>query len=119
MFRVMFSPIIRSTLLYLRYLVVFTQVVAGWCSDGTPKHHPKHVETTWSNKLIYIVHLFGYFRSCITMHGFRNVKCTSTLLYKILFIYIYTHTHTHIYMCVCVYIYIYIYVYMLRICWSE
>jgi len=27
----MFSPIIRSTWLYLQYLVVFTQVVAGWC----------------------------------------------------------------------------------------
>jgi hypothetical protein len=31
MFRVMFSPIIRSTWLYLQYLVVFTQVAAGWC----------------------------------------------------------------------------------------
>ena len=30
MFRAMFSPIIRSTLLYLQYLVVFTQVPAGW-----------------------------------------------------------------------------------------
>jgi hypothetical protein len=27
----LFSPIIRSTLLYLQYLVVFTQVAAGWC----------------------------------------------------------------------------------------
>ena len=27
----MFSPIIRSTWLYLQYLVVFTQVAAGWC----------------------------------------------------------------------------------------
>jgi hypothetical protein len=24
--------------------------------------------------LIYIVHLVGYFYSCITMHGFMNVK---------------------------------------------
>jgi len=31
MFRAMFSPIIRSTCLYLQYLVVFTQVTAGWC----------------------------------------------------------------------------------------
>jgi len=31
MFRTMFSPTIRSTSLYLQYLVVFTQVVAGWC----------------------------------------------------------------------------------------
>jgi len=29
MFQSMFSPIIRSTLLYLQYLVVFTQVAAG------------------------------------------------------------------------------------------
>jgi hypothetical protein len=31
MFRAMFSPIIRSTWLYLQYLVVFIQVAAGWC----------------------------------------------------------------------------------------
>ena len=30
-FRAMFSPIIRSTWLYLQYLLVFTQVAAGWC----------------------------------------------------------------------------------------
>jgi hypothetical protein len=30
MFRAMFSPIIRSTWLYLQYVVVFTQVAAGW-----------------------------------------------------------------------------------------
>ena len=29
MFQAMFSPIIRSTLLYLQYLVVFTQVAAS------------------------------------------------------------------------------------------
>jgi hypothetical protein len=29
---------------------------------------------TWNNKLIFIVHLAGYFHSCITMHGFMNVK---------------------------------------------
>jgi hypothetical protein len=33
MFRAMFSPISRSTWLYL---VVFTQVAAGWC----PRHQP-------------------------------------------------------------------------------
>jgi hypothetical protein len=32
-FRAMFSHIIRSTLLYLQYLVVFTQVAAGWCRE--------------------------------------------------------------------------------------
>jgi hypothetical protein len=31
MFRAVFSPITRSTCLYLQYLVVFTQVAAGWC----------------------------------------------------------------------------------------
>jgi hypothetical protein len=31
MFRAMFLPIIRSTWLYLQYLVVFTQVATGWC----------------------------------------------------------------------------------------
>jgi hypothetical protein len=31
MFRGMFSPIIRSAWLYLQYLVLFTQVAAGWC----------------------------------------------------------------------------------------
>jgi len=30
MFRVMFSPIIRSTWLYLQHLVVFTNVAVGW-----------------------------------------------------------------------------------------
>jgi len=30
MFRAKLSPIIRSTWLYLQYLVVFTQVAAGW-----------------------------------------------------------------------------------------
>jgi hypothetical protein len=29
----MFSPIIRSTWPYLQYLVVFTQVAAGWCRE--------------------------------------------------------------------------------------
>jgi len=35
MFRAMYSPIIRSTLLYLQYLVVFTQVAAGWQPAAT------------------------------------------------------------------------------------
>jgi hypothetical protein len=30
-FRAMFSSIIRSTWLYLQYLVVFMEVAAGWC----------------------------------------------------------------------------------------
>ena len=35
MFRTMFSPIIRNTWLYLQYLVVFTQVAAGWQPAAT------------------------------------------------------------------------------------
>ena len=42
--------------------------------DYRRKHRPKHVELTWRNKLIYIVHLVGYFYNCITVHGFVNVK---------------------------------------------
>jgi len=72
------SSIIRSTWLYLQYLVVFIQVAAsrqqlGWTLPDTvntvkcfwwwAKHRPKHVELTWNNKLIYIVHLVGYFHS--------------------------------------------------------
>jgi len=38
---------------------MFTQVAP----DDERKHRPKHVELTWNNKLIYIVHLFGYFRN--------------------------------------------------------
>ena len=34
----------------------------------------KHVQLIWNNKLIYIVHLVGYFYSCVTMHGFTNIK---------------------------------------------
>ena len=46
--------------------------------DGR-KHRPKHVEPTWNNNLTYIVHLVGYFHSCITKHGFMNVKRTRIL----------------------------------------
>ena len=35
MFRAMFSPIARNTWLYLQYLVVFTQVAAGWQPTAT------------------------------------------------------------------------------------
>ena len=91
MFRATFAPIIRNNWLYLQYLVVFTQVAAGWCSEWVEtelcrlwgvytrltihiqssalndgrKHRPKHVELTWNNKLIYRVHLVGYFHSYI------------------------------------------------------
>jgi len=42
--------------------------------DDGRKHRPKHVELTWNNKLMYIVHLDGYFHGCITMYKFMNVK---------------------------------------------
>jgi hypothetical protein len=42
--------------------------------DDGRKHRPKHVELTWNDKLISIVHLVSYFRSCFTLHGFTNVK---------------------------------------------
>ena len=91
MFRAMFSSIIKSTWLYLQYVVVFTPDAAGWCRQQLgwtlpdtvntvkcywwwAKHRLKHVELTWNNKLIYIVHLVGYFHSCIKMHGFMNVE---------------------------------------------
>jgi len=45
--------------------------------DDGRKHRPKHAELTWNNKLIYIVHLVGYFHSCITLHGFMNTKFTN------------------------------------------
>jgi len=39
MFRATFAPIIRNNWLYLQYLVVFTQVAAGWCLDCEPCTH--------------------------------------------------------------------------------
>jgi hypothetical protein len=55
MFRVMFSPIIKSTWLYLQYLVVFTQVADGWC--------PKWVETElcrlWGDKYSRVLLMMG------------------------------------------------------------
>jgi hypothetical protein len=73
--------------MYLQYLVLLTQVAAGWCPvcdtpadsnlgeyyqildiqssapDDRRKHRPKHGEVTRNNKLIYIVHLVGYFHN--------------------------------------------------------
>jgi hypothetical protein len=75
--------------------------------DGR-KHRPKHVELTWNNKLIYTVHLVGYFHSCIKMHGFMNVNYklnfqgSYLVKSKIPFhvgksyrVHKYTHTHTY------------------------
>jgi len=53
MYRAMFSPIIRSTWLYLQYLVVFTQVAAGWC-HGWVETHPRHQPAAnWVNTARY------------------------------------------------------------------
>jgi len=53
MFRAMFSPIIRSAWLYLQYLVVFTQVAAGWY-HGWVSTHPWHQPAaTWVNTTRY------------------------------------------------------------------
>ena len=43
MFRAMFSPIIRSTWLYLQHLLVFTQVAAGWCYGWVETKSALHV----------------------------------------------------------------------------
>jgi len=63
-------------------IVVFNQVAAGCqpavqssAPDNGRKHRPKHAEQTLNNKLIYIGHLVGYFRSCITIAiMFQNYK---------------------------------------------
>jgi hypothetical protein len=46
------------------------------------ENRAKHVEPTWNNKLIYIVHVVSYFHSCITMHGFINVKESISTQYQ-------------------------------------
>ena len=47
MFWSMFSPIIRSTWLYLQYLVVFTHVAAGWCLVWTLPEAVNTVKCSW------------------------------------------------------------------------
>ena len=46
----------------------------------------KKNEPTWNNKLIYILHLVGYFHSCITMRGFMNVKLRFVMNVKLRFV---------------------------------
>jgi len=45
MFDAMFSPIIRSTWLYLQHLVVFTLVASGWCHGWIETRHEWHQPT--------------------------------------------------------------------------
>jgi len=61
MFRAMFSPIIRSTRLYLQHLVLFTQVAAGWChgwvethvSGDVFAHHQEHSTVFTASGIIH------------------------------------------------------------------
>ena len=73
---------------HLEHLTVFT--VSG--SLHPSRCRPKHVEQTWNNKLIYIVHLVGYFHSCITMHGFMKVKFTFVLFGGVRSIFYFRHS---------------------------
>jgi hypothetical protein len=52
-FGAIFSPIIRGTWLYLEYLVVFTQVAAGWCHGWVVTHPRHHLAATWVNTTRY------------------------------------------------------------------
>jgi hypothetical protein len=69
MFRAMFSPIIRSTWLYLQYLVVFTQVASCWCPEWVETElrrlwgvYKPIIRSTW----LYLQHLvvFTQVASC-------------------------------------------------------
>jgi len=66
MFRAMFSPSSEELdNLGEHYQILKIQSSAP--GDGL-KHRPKHVELTWNNKLIYIVHIVGYFHSYRTIY---------------------------------------------------
>jgi hypothetical protein len=58
-FRAMFSPIIRSTLLYLQYLVVFNQVAAVWCLDSGHQPAATWVDTTRYSKYSQVLLMMG------------------------------------------------------------
>ena len=49
------------------------QIQLSAADDGR-KHRPKHVEPTWNNKLIYIVHLVGYFHGRVFMCAVIQVQ---------------------------------------------
>ena len=48
--------------------------------DDGRKHCPKHVDLTWNNKLIDIVHLVGYFHSCSYQLQEQELSKTCALL---------------------------------------
>jgi len=59
MFRAMFSPIIRSTWLYLQYMLAFTQVVAGQCHGWVEtagdvfSHHQEHLNVVTESGIVH------------------------------------------------------------------
>jgi len=49
--------------------------------DDGRKHRPKHVQLTWNNKLIYIVHLVGYFLNwMLLLNNLHAVYKSNTVL---------------------------------------
>jgi len=96
MFRAMFSPIVRSTWMYLQYLVVFTQVAACWClqwvgtacifnSSKTTENNkkPKNIQITKykvfnlkvTRILIWVIYLLRFTRCYITQLTSIYSKC--------------------------------------------
>ena len=81
----MFSPIIRSTWLYLQHLVEFTQVAAGWCfgwvhnkqdffffcSSSLHEWKIRSCHTTWQS--LHTI-LFFYFNHIQNIHFLTNWK---------------------------------------------
>jgi len=59
MFQAMFSPIIMSTWLYLQYLVVFTQVAAGWFPETEHQMAATWVNTTRYCKYSQVLMMMG------------------------------------------------------------
>ena len=66
MFQATFSTIIRSSWLYLQYLVIFTNVAAGWCHRcvGVPTHAWHQLAATLVNitrycKYSYVLLMMG------------------------------------------------------------
>jgi len=93
MFQVMFSPIIRSTWLYLQYLVVFTQVVASWCLGWVENLiQETSRQPVWTGE------------ENLATTGIRSPDrpARSESLYRLSYPGPHTHIHTHMCMCMCV-----------------
>ena len=52
--------------------------------DDGRKYRPKHIEPTWNNKLIYIVHLVGYFIGRVVTFFCWGLKIPTVKFYTIL-----------------------------------